>query len=102
MSFFQLLFKLLEGRTTVTGGRLAGWALLDVATEVKEVLLARPQGVIRQGVHPGQRELFQVRLKKGSENLYYFHLMTFRLASILVSLSSITMTVPHLVVTTVG
>ena len=45
--FFQLLLKLLEGWSTIAGGRLRGWALLDVSAKVQEVLLASLEAIVK-------------------------------------------------------
>ena len=58
----QLLLKLLEGGSTVAGPGLGHGPLLDVARQVEEVLLTRPERIIRQRVHPGERELLHVGL----------------------------------------
>ena len=45
--FLQLLFKLLEGWSTIAGGGLRGRALLDVSAQVEEVLLARLEAIVK-------------------------------------------------------
>ena len=45
---FQLLLKFLEGWSTIAGGGLRGWALLDVSAKVEEVLLARLGAIVKK------------------------------------------------------